>query len=211
MKALIAFITGLLKAIFGNPRPAPEPYPQPEPAKPAKPKPIKAPQAWMDWAHKEATDGIAEEPNRDNRGPKIDEYIRLGKCGAPGQPYCAVVVNAALERVGIPGTRSAMARSFETSRHFVKLKGPAYGAITTFWRGSRAAGTGHVGFYVGQTENHIYTLGGNQGDDFNESPFPKDGKSFGFVGYYWPASLPLPEIKPIMLDGKGRPINLKVT
>lgn len=165
----------------------------------------------MDWARKEATDGIAEEPNRDNRGPVIDRYIRLGRCGAPGQPYCAVFVNAALEQAGLPGTRSAMARSFENNPNFVKLSGPAYGAVTVFWRQSRAAGVGHVGFYVGQTAHHVYTLGANQSDDCNESPFPISGKSFGLIGYYWPRSLPLPTVQQIALDGRGRPVeNLKV-
>jgi hypothetical protein len=33
-----------------------------------------------------------------------------------------------------------MARSFEHSDHFIRLPGPAYGAITTMWRGSPSAG-----------------------------------------------------------------------
>lgn len=210
MKALIQWMLGLFAKPAPVPTPKPAQKPAPKPAAPAK-SAIKAPQAWMDWAHREATDGIAEEPNRDNRGPVIRRYITLAKTGVEGDPYCAIVVNAALEQAGIPGTRSAMARSFEHNPNFVKLAGPAYGAITTFWRGSKTGGLGHVGFYVGETANHVYTLGGNQGDDFNESPFPKDGKSFGLVGYYWPKSVPLPTVQKVALDGKGRPINLKVT
>lgn len=162
---------------------------------------------WMGWAINEAHDGIVEEPNKDNRGPVIRRYIELAKCGREGDPYCAVAINAALEFNKIVGTQSAAARSFEwDEKNFVKLKGPAYGAITVFWRGSHKSGTGHVGFYVGETENHVYTLGANQHDDFNESPFPKNGQSFGLVGYYWPKSVALPTIKKIKLSGNGKPI-----
>jgi uncharacterized protein (TIGR02594 family) len=163
---------------------------------------------WMVWAIREATDGIAEEPNRDNRGPVIARYIALAKAGRQGDPYCAIAVNAAFEYCGIEGTRSAAARSFEWDggKKFVKLKGPAYGAVSVFWRGSKKSGTGHVGFYVGETEHHVYTLGANQGDDFNESPFPKNGRSFGLVGHYWPAGVPKPAVETIRLAGNGKPI-----
>lgn len=209
-----AFILRLLETIAGlaaQPKQTPASVPKPAP-KPAPPTaPVITPAAWMNWAHHEATDGIAEEPNRDNRGPRIDHYIKLGRCGAPGQPYCAVFVNAALEQAGVPGTRSALARSFEKNPNFIKLPGPTWGAVSVFWRGSKAAGTGHVGFYVGQTAHHVYTLGANQSDDCNESPFPFDGKNFGLVGHFWPKSVRLPPMKAILLDGKGRPVDLKVT
>lgn len=209
MKAFFLRLLDVLAELISGHKPAPLPKSVPKPAQPH----VRAvsPDAWMKWARHEATDGISEEPNRDNRGPVIERYIRLGRCGALGQPYCAVFVNAALEQAGIPGSRSAMARSFEGNPNFVKLPGPARGAIATFWRQSKSAGLGHVGFYVGETDNHIYTLGANQSDDCNESPFPKSGKSFGHVGYYWPKSVPLPSIQKIALNGRGQPINLKVT
>jgi len=166
---------------------------------------------WMEWAIREATDGIPEEPNHDNRGPVIRRYIALAKCGVEGDPYCAIAVNAALEFNGIHGTRSALARSFENSGYFIKLTGPAYGAIATFWRGSRQSGHGHTGFYVGETASNVFILGANQHDDFNESPFPKSGNSFGLVGYWWPKSVAPPEIRPRFYAAGDKPPNLKVT
>lgn len=170
---------------------------------------------WMGWAIHEATDGVPEEDG-DNRGPVIARYIKLAQAGRQGDPYCALAVNAALEFNNLRGSRSAAARSFEWDggQHFVKLPGPAYGAIAVFWRGSPRSGTGHVGFYVGETDNHVYVLGANQHDDFNESPFPKLGASFGLVGYYWPKGYPLPKTDKVMLAGKahavGDNVNLKV-
>lgn len=155
--------------------------------------------AWMGWAINEATDGIAEEPNKDNRGPVIKRYIDLAHCGSQGDPYCAIAVNAALEFNGIPGTRDPAARSFEWDAakpdgKFIRLGGAAYGAIVVFWRGTHNSGKGHTGFYVAETEHHVYVLGANQHDDYNESPFPKIGASFGLVGYYWPRSVALPRL-----------------
>lgn len=173
---------------------------------------------WMGWAIHEATDGVVEEPNRDNRGPVIARYIKLAQAGRQGDPYCAIAVNAALEFNGVRGTRSALARSFEFDKgqHFVKLIGPTYGAITVFWRGNIRGTNGHVGFYVGETEHNVYVLGANQHDDFNESPFPKLGASFGLIGYYWPIDVPLPaQVGRILLAGKahavGENVNMKVT
>lgn len=169
---------------------------------------------WMRYAWREATDGIPEEPNRDNRGPVIRRLIATAKCGSEGDPYCAVGVNAAFEANGIPGTRSALARSFERDKNFIRLSQPCYGAVTTFWRKSKNSGLGHVGFYIGETANHIYVLGWNQHDDCNQSPFPKEGGSFGLSGFWWPVGYPKGEGGRIKLSGNGRPIagdNLKVT
>jgi len=54
----------------------------------------------------------------------IERYIEAAHCGAPGDPWCAIFVNACLERAGMPGTRSAVARSFEYDTHFVGLHSP---------------------------------------------------------------------------------------
>ena len=39
---------------------------------------------------------------------------------------------------------------------------PRYGAVLSFWRGSPSSWKGHVGFYIGETADHYYVLGGNQ-------------------------------------------------
>jgi hypothetical protein len=99
-----------------------------------------------------------------------------------------------LESVGIPGTRSALARSFEHDGHFVKLAGPALGAIVTFWRGIKSRGLGHVGFYNGEQGGYISVLGGNESDMVRVENLRACGATFGLSGYYWPKSVPLPVI-----------------
>jgi uncharacterized protein (TIGR02594 family) len=198
---ILSLLWRLLRALFAGPS-APTPAPKPTPKPAPKSSPVNAPQAWMQWAMREATDGIEEEPNKDNRGPVIQRYIKLAKTGREGDPYCAIFVNAALEQAGIPGTESAMARSFETSKRFVKLDGPCPGCIVTFWRGSRSSGKGHTGFYDSENDTHVFVLGANQDDDCNVSGFPKKGSTLGLVGYYYPASLPKPAVKRVARNAR---------
>jgi uncharacterized protein (TIGR02594 family) len=101
---------------------------------------------WLITARQEI--GFRERPG--NRG--IERYIRLAHAGSPGDPWCAIFVNAMLEAAGYPGTRSAAARSFERSQHFIRLHGPALGCITTIWRQSKASGLGQVFFYLGEND-----------------------------------------------------------
>lgn len=149
---------------------------------------------WMRWATKE----LGWHEVGQNRG--IGKYTAVAKCGQEGDPWCAIFVNAALEASGVRGTRSAMARSFEHSEHFVRLNGPAHGAITTMWRGSLGSGLGHVFFYVGENERGTLALGGNQSDQVCRQYEPKSR----IVGYFWPKSQPLPKVGTIIVKDDGR-------
>lgn len=164
---------------------------------------------WFIAATKEI--GTRELP--ENRGPAIRKYIAQAHCGSEGDPWCAIFANAMLESSGIPGTRSAMARSFEHDSHFVKLAGPSIGCIVTFWRGVKSQGFGHVGFYAGEQGDYISTLGGNESDMVRVEMYRKHGTTFGFSGFYWPKSVPLPQnfgpVAPV-LTASGKPTG-KVT
>lgn len=162
--------------------------------------------AWYQWALKEI--GQREEP--ENRGPAVRRYIATGKCGHEGDPWCAIFVNAALEGTGYRGTRSPSSQSFRFSREFVKLTGPARGAIAVFWRISRNSGLGHVGFYDSETAGYVNVLGGNEQDMVRKELYVKNGNHFGLIGYWWPASLPLPVVKAIPYVS-GSQVGSKVT
>jgi uncharacterized protein (TIGR02594 family) len=156
-------------------------------AKPAVPPTQSAgPPPWLTWAQHE----IGFHETGENQG--IEKYIALAHCGAPGDPWCAIFANAALEATGTPGTRSAASQSFRTHPGFIQLQAPVPGALAVFWRVARNSGQGHVGFYVGEDATHVSTLGGNENDAVRIEPLPKAGASFGLIGYWWPKSVPLP-------------------
>ena len=106
-------------------------------------------------------------------------------------------MNAMLESSGVPGTRSPSSQSFTHHPNFVKLVGPAIGAIAVFWRISPSSGLGHVGLYAGQDRaGFIDTLGGNESDMVRAEMLNPHGRTFGLRGYYWPQK-----------DAKGNPIS----
>jgi uncharacterized protein (TIGR02594 family) len=153
---------------------------------------------WMKWAWNEI--GTREIPP--NRGPAVARYIKLGKCGTLGDPWCAIFANAALESTNFRGTRSPSSQSFRHDDNFVPLKGPALGAIAVFWRISHQSGLGHVGFYSGERDDFVWTLGGNENDMVEIEFLAKEASNFGLIGYWWPKSVPLPTIGAVAVDAK---------
>jgi uncharacterized protein (TIGR02594 family) len=129
----------------------------------------------------------------DNQG--IGHFIDDAHVGQEGDPWCAIFANACLEEAGVPGTRSAMARSFEHNANFVELDQPALGCIITRWRQSKASGLGHVFFYCGENENGIVAIAGNENDAVRRY---YESKST-VVGYFWPKSVSLPTSGPLRL------------
>ncbi len=130
----------------------------------------------------------------DNRG--IEEFIEGAHTGSIGDPWCAIFVNFNLETVGVPGTRSAMARSFEHDANFVRLSKPILGCIVTMWRVSQSSGSGHVGFFVKQDAKNVYLLDGNANDEVGIHQHPADR----ITGYWWPKSVPQTLPEPPMTD-----------
>lgn len=145
---------------------------------------------WLTWALAEVAKGVRETP-----GPKstarILEYRKIAHIPLGGEdgvvPWCAIGVNAALEACGVPGSRSAMARSFIGSAPFTRLKAPILGAICVK-SSNRGPASGHVGFYVGEDGLFYYMAGGNQDDAWTISAFPKKQ----FVGFFYPKGQPEP-------------------
>jgi uncharacterized protein (TIGR02594 family) len=169
------------------PIPGPAPPPAPPIYVPA-PRPAPVLNGEPPWLIKARTYvGFHEQSN--NQG--LGTFIALAHCGAEGDPWCAIFANACLESSGFPGTRSALARSFENSADFIKLDRPLLGCITTMWRGSPGAGTGHVTMNAGEISGKISGLGGNQNDQVCIEAFPEDAH---ITGYWWPKTAPLPGV-----------------
>jgi len=162
---------------------------------------------WFKWMLHEI--GVREYPGPTSN-PRIIAYRQMAKINIQGDdsvvPWCAIFANAALEVNGIIGTRNPAARSFENNPNFVRLPGPALGAIVTYWRVSRSSGEGHVNFYRGEIPQRIYGGGGNQGDSVTIASFPRISPSFGVTGYWWPKSVPIPVVAPIVIHA-GQPLD----
>lgn len=142
--------------------------------------------AWLDHAW-------AELGQREIAGPasnaRIADYIRrVGhpKLADDATPWCAAFVGACLERAGIAGTGSLLARSYLSWGD--ETREPPLGAVTVLSRGVDPA-FGHVGFLVGMTGDHVMLLGGNQSDAVTVEGFARSR----LLGFRVPAA------------GKGEP------
>ncbi len=106
--------------------------------------------------------------------PRIDDYIRRAghpKLANEATAWCAAFVGACLERAGLPGTGSLMARSY--LRWGEPATNPEPGLVAVLSRGADPA-FGHVGFLVGLTRDRVILLGGNQSDAVTVEAFARE-------------------------------------
>ncbi|ALX46171.1 MULTISPECIES: TIGR02594 family protein [Burkholderia] len=94
--------------------------------------------------------------------------------------WCSSFINWCFSRVGIPGTGSALARSWlEWGR---ALSEPAYGCVVVLMRDRPTSWKGHVGFYLRHDEAHVYLFGGNQRGAVREHAYARSR----LLAYRWP-------------------------
>jgi uncharacterized protein (TIGR02594 family) len=194
-------------AVLDNPQSAPPAIANPDQST-TRPVPPIATDGAPQW-YKLATQEIGTHEEGDNSGAAIARYRQLAQCGQDHDPWCAIFANAmfALCNPPVPGTKSASSQSFRNNANFVKINGPALGAVTVFWRGSPKSGLGHVGFYRGETSGSVYVLGGNEGDMVQIEPMTKNQ----LIGYWWPASVGSPAIAKIVVPPGTPKQQTKVT
>lgn len=104
--------------------------------------------------------------------PRIDEYLRTVGLSGDETPWCAAFVNWVLMENGLPGTKSAAARSFLNYGVEVPKGKESVGDIAVFSRGD-ASWQGHVGFIAkvpSPGDETICILGGNQSDKVSIAP-----------------------------------------
>lgn len=92
--------------------------------------------------------------------PRVVEYLKTVGHSNDAVAWCSAFVNWVFAQLGVSGTKSAMARSWQSWG--MRLKEPRRGCIVVFWRSSRSGSLGHVGFYLGRDRGMIRVLGGNQ-------------------------------------------------
>lgn len=87
-------------------------------------------------------------------------------------PWCSAFINFITMYLDLPSSHSLLARSWE--KIGVETTKPEIGDIVTFWRISKESGFGHVGIYLGQDDNNIWVLGGNQNNMVGIDKYSKE-------------------------------------
>ena len=120
-------------------------------------------------------------PGRSN--PRISQYhAHTNIAGYDDKAsWCSSFVNWCLAEVGVPGTGSALARSWLDWGQ--PLAAPQPGCIVVLSRDEPTGWKGHVGFFLRCDAANIYLLGGNQLDQVREHFYP----TRAILGYRWPA------------------------
>ena len=117
--------------------------------------------------------GVTEVPGG-KHNPRILEYFaEIGHEWVDDDEtaWCAAFANYVLKMAGINGSGKLNARSFLDVGH--ETKTPAIGDLVVFWRESPKSWKGHIAFFVRETEEYVYVLGGNQRNKVSIQAYPR--------------------------------------
>lgn len=136
---------------------------------------------WMSEAWSEL--GLTETPGAAST-PRVVALFR--EAGHPeitsdATAWCAAFAGACLARSGLAPSGSLMARSYLRWGHAIDT--PRLGAVAVLTRGGDPS-AGHVGFWVGESGEHILLLGGNQSNAVTVAAFAKSR----LIGFRWTGS-----------------------
>lgn len=120
--------------------------------------------------------GVTEYPAAKHNPQILKFYADSGNSWVQDDetPWCAAFVGSVLAQCGIQGTNKLNARSYLDWGRPVDLDKAQKGDVVVFWRGSKDGWQGHVAFYSHQDQEHVYVLGGNQGNKVSLQPYKKD-------------------------------------
>jgi len=134
---------------------------------------------WLAVARRET--GIAQYPPGQSN-PRITEYHEHTDIRGYDDKasWCSSFVNWCLAQLDMPGTGSALARSWLEWGE--PLAQPALGCIAVLYRDEPESWKGHVGFFLRADSESVYLLGGNQLGQVCENAYPRES----VLGYRWP-------------------------
>ncbi len=119
--------------------------------------------------------GMREVPGN-LHNPAIMAMLQLDMEWPTGDevPWCSAAMNYWAFLLGLPRSKSLMARSWLNVGRVVSANELRVGFdVVIYWRGSKAGRSGHVGLYAGSpSSTTVATLGGNQGDEVSIAPYP---------------------------------------
>ncbi|MEQ1578917.1 MAG: TIGR02594 family protein [Hyphomicrobium sp.] len=136
---------------------------------------------WLDEAWREL--GQHEGPGAHDN-PRILALYRdagHGEVTHDETAWCAAFAGACLVRAGYAGSGSLMARSYLSFGEAANES--RTGAIAVLSRGGDPS-LGHTGFLIGETDDAVILLGGNQGDAVSVAAFPRSR----LLGLRWPGN-----------------------
>jgi uncharacterized protein (TIGR02594 family) len=142
---------------------------------------------WLDIALREA--GVKTFVTGTSN-PRVEEYHRSVSAAVWNDkiPWCSSFLYWCMQQADIPGSRSALARSWLDWG--VPLSEPTCGCIVVLWREQPDSRKGHVGLFLKQDSTHIHLWGGNQLNEVREHSYPRNM----VLGFRWPASINAPQL-----------------
>ena len=118
--------------------------------------------------------GIRETVGQEDNPEVLKYFDDLGFDGKDLKDetaWCAAFVNWVLLKAGYQGSGLLNARSL--LRVGEPTTSPEKGDIVVLWRKSPDDWRGHTGFFIRETQDHIFILGGNQGNEVSIKKYPK--------------------------------------
>ena len=137
--------------------------------------------AWLAAAWTEF--GVREAPGSADASVVLGYFREAGhgEIAHDATPWCAAFVGAMLKRAGLTGTGSLLARSYLGWGEAIDVG--RSGAIVVLKRNGDP-GAGHVGLFLGTTNERVFLLGGNQSDAVTVESFAASA----VLGYRWPVA-----------------------
>lgn len=113
---------------------------------------------------------------------RITAYHATTSLGASSDEvaWCSAFVNWVMTKAGSPGTGSAAARSWLTWGRGLTV--PSLACVVVLSRDAGGAGSGHVGFFIRKDAQHVWLLGGNQGNVVSIARYPL-ARVLGYRGH----------------------------
>ncbi|WP_299243036.1 TIGR02594 family protein [uncultured Aquimarina sp.] len=111
----------------------------------------------------------------DHHHPRILQYFKeIGHkwVTTDETAWCSAYANWVALKAGCYRSGKLNARSW--LKVGAEVKNPQQGDVVIFWREKRSSWKGHVGFFIGYSEDrkYIYVLGGNQNNKVCIKPYP---------------------------------------
>ncbi len=118
--------------------------------------------------------GIKEISGKKDNPEVLKYFNEIGFDGAvlkDETAWCSAFANWVAKQANLERSEKLNARSWLKVGREVTT--PEKGDIVVFWRESPKSWKGHVAFFIRETKNWIYVLGGNQNNQVKISAYPK--------------------------------------